>query len=161
MTSTARKAMSLAIATITVVVVVMLAQQRSRTVDPAAADYRSADEAMQEYVEETARLDLPTGAVFPAEPSALPAFEGSVPIFYEPGVGTQTAQLYWYCAWAKFVLADNPEALDRLGEFEHLAVWSKIDDYGHEMFSTQLDAAREADLRPLASYVEQNCAEST
>lgn len=130
---------------------------------PTTAKVLTYDQALKEYRDATARLELAPGATWRATAKGLdPADESGAPQMFEAGVGSQGAELQWYCSWAGQALtstgADQQQALDTLDGFEELGVWQKMDANGHALFTTILAGARLGDLASLTDYVDGNCA---
>ena len=79
---------------------------------------------------------------------------------FEAGVGVQTAELQWYCAWGHVALTDRKaraDAVAQLARFQSFSVWNHMDYEGHRIFLRIENHARAADFRPLSHYVGQNC----
>lgn len=111
-----------------------------------------------EYATASTRLSLPKGVKFPASATPDRAEDGN-PILYERGIGTQDAQLYWYCAWSEQALnhVDPRTALDQLATVRDMRVWKAFDDRGRATINAHLSAAGRDDMTPLADYVALNC----
>ncbi len=123
----------------------------------------SKKEVMDEYNRETRQLELPPKAQWNAARAraaiGIDDYAGRS-MMYEEGIGAQTAQFEWYCAWAHVALDDHharADALAHLSTFDSLSAWNNMDDVGHAMFLRIKDRALAGDLRPLSEYVDQNC----
>lgn len=121
----------------------------------------NAEQALEEYREQAAELELAAGDEFVDMPPTLSALdEQGNAMGFEAGVGAQTAQLQWYCSWARAALADPAagEPIERLETFSDLSIWDKMDDNGHRLFEDQLAQAKLGNLTPLSEYTAANCA---
>jgi hypothetical protein len=123
----------------------------------------SKKEVMNEYNHETRQLELPPKAQWNANEAraviGIDHYAGDS-MMYEEGIGSQTAQFEWYCAWAHVALDENharADALAHLATFNSLSVWNNMDDVGHAMFLRINDRALAGDLQPLSEYVDRSC----
>jgi hypothetical protein len=123
----------------------------------------SKKDVMEEYNRETRQLSLPSKAQWNSEEAraaiGVDKYAGNS-MMYEEGIGAQTAQFEWYCAWARVALDDHharADALAHLATFNSLSVWNHMDRVGHALFLRIKNRALAGDLHPLSEYVGQNC----
>jgi hypothetical protein len=127
------------------------------------AELLSEAEVIHEYRLEATRLELAPYGVWPEHPIALMSHDGRM--YYEANIGNQTAQLIWYCSWARYGLgaADREQedevslALLNMSDINQMSIWRHMDDDGHELFNSNLDAARRSDWDALAGFVDAAC----
>ncbi len=121
-------------------------------------------EAQREFRSETERLHLPADARWDLDPIQLVLTdESGEPQFYEEGVGAQTAQFQWYCAWGRAVIdgSDGPQRrsdLDVLASFVDLSVWEDLDSIGRAEYEQVQRQAELGNLHPLSQVLARSCA---
>lgn len=142
---------------LTTIIVTLIAACTACTnsAEPVYVDAKAID---VEYAAASTQLTLPNGDKFPAPTTPDRADDGN-PVLYERGIGTQDAQLYWYCAWAEQALnrIDLGTALNQLANVRDMRVWKAFDDRSRATIDSHLDAASHDDMTPLAEYAALNC----
>lgn len=124
---------------------------------PAAlsADYSSVD---GEYQTARADLTLPTGVAFPGH---LP----DTGDHYPPGMGTNSAQTFWLCAWLRDYLDSPPTDQDRakaaaaqLPKFKDMDAYTKgLGADGRKQVDMAIQGAQSGDKQKPGTFTEQTC----
>lgn len=124
----------------------------------------TADEANQQYQDEAAKWDLPTGWEWPAEPYSGQGPDG-VRAVYGTKIGQVDATSYWFCAWSRALIDADTEkgqqaALDQVLRVRKTPFYQiGLEDSGP--LDAILASAEAGDLSKLASDTELNCPEGS
>lgn len=114
------------------------------------------EQAIAEYRAYAKQLELPPGHEWPDVPVTVRT-SISPEAVYEVGVGEGDADLWWYCAWAKYGLTRDQAALRILGQFRQSRVWPRIDAHGRTLFIEIEKGVGAGNVVMLLEYVEANC----